>query len=205
MLIIGVSGKKGSGKDTLANILVKKYGFIKRSFAEALKSGVRKDFDLTKDHTDGKLKELPTKFINTKYHQSDGCLKTEYWTPRDIMVEYGQFFRKFNPNYWVDSVFDNLKHIDPFKNYPKLIRVVISDVRFKNEADRIREEGGYVARLDRKLELNIYKTISDDVSETDLDNYTPDFLLSEHQNINPNDLEKFADYFMRNITDEKIS
>lgn len=202
MIIIGVSGKKGSGKDTLADIMVKKYGFIKKSFAEALKYGVRRDFDLTKDHTDGKLKELPTEFTKAKYYTSDGQLNTEYWTPRDIMIAYGQFFRQFDPNYWVNKVFDRLP--PPRGNFGhRDIRIVISDVRFKNEADRIRKEGGFIARLERKPELNIYKTVSNDISETDLDNYTPDFLLTKTENVNPRDLEKFSDFFMEKITSVK--
>ena len=39
-MIIGLCGAQGSGKDTVANILIAEYGFIKLTFASTLKDVV---------------------------------------------------------------------------------------------------------------------------------------------------------------------
>ena len=44
-MIIGITGKKGVGKDTLADYLVKEHGFVKLSFAKYLKEFLKIMFD----------------------------------------------------------------------------------------------------------------------------------------------------------------
>jgi hypothetical protein len=166
-MIIGVSGKRGTGKDTLAAILVER-GFQKVSFAKPLKAHVRQFFSMTEEHTDGSLKEI----VDPRYGLS----------PRQIMIDVGQFYRRYDPLFWVKQAFRDL---------PTL--AAISDVRFINEADYIRKEGGIVVRLERKPELNIYKGVLTDVSETQLDNYAFDEVFGEEVNITPADLRRFAD------------
>lgn len=198
MILIGISGKKGSGKDLLASFLKQKYGFMNVPFASELKKKVREDFNLITEHTDGLLKEKPTEFVERRVHAINGMIvRTEYWTPRTIMIEYGQFFRQFDPNYWVKKTFDKIDSMNLFKG-PDL-RFTISDVRFKNEADYIKSKGGLLVRLERKPELNIY-TPSDDISETELDDYTGfDFKLHKDMNLIPEHLSKFADHIMESV------
>lgn len=189
MIIVGISGKRGTGKTLLATILNKKYGFVDIPFAAELKSKVRSDFGLTIEHTDGYLKETPTEFNAT---------------PRDMMIKYGQFFRQFDPMYWVKKTFDKIQNVSTFYSGNKTdLRFVVSDVRFQNEANFIKSKGGILLRLERKPELNIYKTVSTDVSETDLDNYTRfDYVLGEDFNINPSSLEGFATSIMDSVTSQ---
>lgn len=202
MILFGVSGKRGSGKDTLADILVEKYKFIKMSFAEELKKEVREKFGLTKEHTDCKLKEKPLEnFIRDKYKDFKNNIITEYWTPRQIMIHYGQFFRQFDLLWWTKKVFNKIKDLENMlklsTNYSDL-RVVISDVRFKNEANYIRQHKGKIIRLERKPDLNIYGPEQlNDISETDMDNYLPDYLLDKTQNINKDDLYDFAEHIIK--------
>lgn len=205
MVLIGIAGKKGSGKDSLASYLGSKYGFVNIPFAKELKSAVRRDFGFSLDHTDGMLKESKTQYVSNVVHAVNGMvIRTEHWTPRDIMIAYGQFFRQFDKDYWVKKTFDKIQEIRMFHNYGSDSRVTISDVRFKNEADYIRSQGGILVRLERKPELNVYKDVSNDISETDLDDYKNfDLTLPEESNINPEDLSKFADGIMRHIEVKK--
>ena len=188
MLLVGISGKRGSGKDLLASLLVERHGYCRLSFAEELKRRVREDFGLTKEQTDGSKKEDNTQYIKSIIPPNAGPEDTVVafmWTPRDIMIEYGQFFRKFDPNYWVNKVFKSAEGE----------KLCVSDVRFKNEADYIKKLGGIVVRLERKPELNVYGPNQiDDVSETDLDSYDFDLVLDAEDNINKASLEAFADY-----------
>jgi hypothetical protein len=63
----------------------------------------------------------------------------------------------FGVNFWVELTLNSIKEE----------RVVISDVRFKNEADSIKSAGGQVWRINR----NGIGPVTDHSSETDLDDY----------------------------------
>lgn len=170
MELIAISGKRGSGKDTLANALVKR-GYTKISFALVLKAHVRDFFGWTVMHTDGDLKEVIDPEFNV--------------TPRQVMIQVGQFYRAFDPLFWVKKAFDNL---------PADGRFVLSDLRFRNEANFLVSKGATIVRLNRRKDLNIYKGEINDVSETDLDNYEQfTHIVPEDLNLVLEDLEILAD------------
>lgn len=151
-MIVGISGKRGTGKTTLANILAEKYGFEHRYFAQTLKEMIKQQFNLTDDHVHGVLKEaLLTGFPG--------------WTPRKLMIAVGQFYRSIDELYWVKKT---------LQDDGQLNHIVVSDVRFPNEAKVIKNLGGIIVRLNRALDLNIYQGEITDPSETALDDY-PDF------------------------------
>ena len=56
-MIIGLCGAQGSGKDTVANILVSKYGFVRISFATALKDVVAILFSWPREMLEGDTPE----------------------------------------------------------------------------------------------------------------------------------------------------
>ncbi len=192
--IIGISGKRGSGKDLLGTYL-SAYGYTRCPFAESLKKEVREHFGLTKRHTDGELKEMSLQQFYSETYSSpldlDPTVK-HFYTPREIMIKYGQFFRQFDPLWWVKRTFEQAEGID---------KIVITDVRFQNEAKYIKYSGGLLVRLNRKPELNSYGVRAlDDLSETDLDGYSDfDLILSEEYNKYPTDLEDFAREIIQRI------
>lgn len=53
-MIIGISGKAGSGKDTLADILVRKHGFVKVALADPMKRFCMELFGFTEEQLWGK-------------------------------------------------------------------------------------------------------------------------------------------------------
>jgi hypothetical protein len=191
MIIIGVSGKKAAGKDLLGGYL-KYRGFVKESFANYLKELCRTFFNLSKEQTDGNLKEAPTKFAHEVQCDNE---PTTYWTPRQILQRTGAYFRSVNPNFWVDKTIDRLKGLH------NEARVVITDVRYQNEADAIKAAGGYLVRLNRKdsEREKVYPGCSADTHESEiaLDTYKGfDLVLEETENENPQDIEKFTDRLM---------
>ena len=169
MRLIGISGKRGTGKSLLGGILSEQFEFTPLSFAKELKERVRNDFGLREIETDGEAKEK----VLPEYGLS----------PRELLIKYGQFFRSIDPDYWVRRTLRQVKSDGDY---------CITDVRFRNEADAIIKLGGVVVRLERFPELNIYKGIIDDESENALDSYSFSSVLTAEHNKTPEDLFAFA-------------
>ncbi len=174
MIIVGISGKRGSGKTTLANILEERYGWFHVSLADFLKRKCREDFDLTLEQTNGALKEV----VDERYDK----------TPRQIMIDMGSFYRSVDPHFWIKKVQEQIL------GFPQAQRgnVVISDIRFRNEAEWISRHYGYVVRLERSPTLNIYRTEIQDPSECELDAYSFYLTIPALSNVTLADLERIA-------------
>lgn len=168
-MIVGISGKRGTGKTTLANMLADKYGFEHRYFAQTLKGLVSQQFGLGYDHVHGHLKEFELKAYPG-------------WTPRKLMIAVGQFYRSIDELFWVRKTLENITG-----------HVVISDVRFLNEVQEIKKRGGIIVRLSRDPKLNIYQGEINDPSETALDDYKDfDIIVPAESNLDMEDMEKTA-------------
>ncbi len=135
MRIIGIGGRAGSGKDTLAARLVKQHGFVRLAFADPLKEGAAVMFRLSGDQIHGSLKEV----TDERYGKS----------PRQIMQALGTEFGRnlIHPDLWVRAA---RARIDEFRDFvAPPAGVVMPDVRFPNEAEAIREWGGELWRVER--------------------------------------------------------
>lgn len=128
--IVGLTGWAGSGKSSVAGILVGKYNFVRLRFAGPIKDMMR-CLGLTDDEIDGSLKESPCKVLGGR-------------TPRHAMQTLGTEWGRqmISPTLWVDVLKGAVE-----RNAGKSI--VIDDVRFNNETIAIRELGGILARVDR--------------------------------------------------------
>lgn len=139
-VLIGFTGLKGAGKDTAADALVRKFGFLKIGFAEPIKFMlaeimVRRGCPQSEiaDFLDGPRKEERTPYLMGR-------------TPRHALQTLGTEWGRecISPSMWVDTfarrAFACLSAGDS---------VVVADVRFPNEAAIIRELGGKVYRVNR--------------------------------------------------------
>ncbi len=173
MLVVAISGKRGTGKTTSANYLSRKYGFIKVGFADALKEAARVFYPFT-ERDFGFNKEK-------KYKDFD-------WTPRDFMIHLGEMMRYHQPDYWLEKGL--AKCVDTTRNY------CFDDCRFTNEADAIRKLGGKVIRIERYEKLNPFGKDLDIISEKDLDNYKFDYVVPKVRNTSMTELEHQLDAFV---------
>ena len=127
-MLIGFAGKARSGKDTAGKYLVDKYQFAHYFFSKPLKEATKIMFNLTDEQIKNKEQSA------------------EPWgrSPRDLYQRVGtDIARTIDVNVWV-------KGADIFlKNNPGQ-SVVITDVRFSNEAFWIRNKGGVVVFLESK-------------------------------------------------------
>jgi len=158
-MIIGVSGKARSGKDTFAKMLSKalqrKTGqaYVLMAYAHELKLRVQKDFDMSYEQLWGDEKEVPDK----RYPKPDG---DGYWTPREVLQAYGQFFRTIDYDFWVNYLFRVVEE----KGYKS---VLITDVRHINEVDAVVDRKGYHIRVERDDKDTVHN--EQHISETALD------------------------------------
>src|SRR5437763_1841975 len=147
MVLIGILGKRGHGKDTIGDYLQKNHEFKKDSFAFPLKESVRILFGLNDEQLYGSLKEVVDPYWNV--------------TPREIMQKYGTeivrnhfgiIIKDIGNNFWVRSL---VRRYNDVKN---TTNVVVCDVRFKNEVDEIHKQGGIIIKIDRPPITSISKT-----------------------------------------------
>lgn len=141
-MIIGICGLIGSGKGTVADILVEHYDFQKLSFADSLKDGVAAMFGWPRELLEGDS-------IQSREWRE---LQDEFWTqelgtqitPRLVLQKVGtECMRQgFYDGIWVSLVKQKLQQ-NPAAN------TVIPDVRFPNEISMIHNQGGIVVEVRR--------------------------------------------------------
>lgn len=159
-MIIGISGKARSGKDTFALMLTEELNkryyppFVMMAFANELKTRCQEAFDLSYEQLWGDDKEV----LDKRYMKAS----EQYWTAREIMQDYGAFYRTIDGKFWVKNLFKVIEE----KEYTN---VIITDVRYVNEADYIINNGGYVIRVDRDSKDDVHNM--QHPSEIELDNY----------------------------------
>lgn len=141
-MIIAFCGFIGSGKDTAANYLVDNYNFEKDSFAKTLKDILSILFNWDRNLLEGNTEEsrIWRNQIDTWWSKR---LNIENFTPRWAMQHIGtNVFRNcFHDEIWVAILENRLNKSN--KN------IVISDIRFKNEMQLIKQLGGKIIKVSR--------------------------------------------------------
>jgi hypothetical protein len=143
-MFIGVTGKARSGKDTfaamLAGALFDTTGrrFVLAAFAQELKLRVQRDFDLDHEQLWGDDKEVPDQRYRKGIRAEND--PEPYWTSREILQNYGQFYRTIDGNFWVNNLFRVLAE-------KEIENAIITDVRHPNEGDPIIDKGGYMIKV----------------------------------------------------------
>lgn len=144
-LFIGLCGKKGSGKTYVAENLRDNHEAEIIRFADTLKDMMRV-MGFNESHINGDLKEVPCDTLGGKSPRyAMQTLGTEWG--RDLMYK----------NIWVDRLIAKAQKAAGI--------VVVDDVRFPNEIEAIRENGGIVAWIER---VSIYEDGDEHSSETSI-------------------------------------
>lgn len=126
MNLIGISGKAGSGKDTVAQWLIIKRGYKSFAFADNLKMMAAKGLNIPiKYFYDRTLKESIIPHLGV--------------SPRVIIQTLGTEWGRntINNNIWIDLLH---KDIEVYNDRD----IVITDVRFQNEIDYVEKNNGKV-------------------------------------------------------------
>lgn len=165
-MIIGLGYRARVGKDTVGDYLVQNHGFVRLGFADALKEGCRAMFGFSQEQLYGDLKEVID----------------PYWgvTPRFMLQKIGTdcIRTHYDQDVWVKSLG---KQLDRLVLDGK--SVVITDVRFPNEGDILKERGGFVVRIDRDID-GATGGISGHSSETVMGDYDKwDYILDNRSTV----------------------
>lgn len=170
-MIVGLSGYAQVGKDSIGQILVEDYDFKRYAFADALRSVVYALNPLLDDGV--RVQEVIDK-------SGWEWAKVNVPEVRRLLQSMGtEAGRKvLGENVWVEAVFNQIHH--------NSLNVVITDVRFPNEAQRIKAEGGFVVRVTRPG----VSAVNAHPSETSLDEWG--FDLSIPNNGTKEDLRLLA-------------
>lgn len=140
-MIIGVTGFIGSGKDTVADYLCTFHGFKRVSFAASLKDAVSSVFGWDRELLEG----------STKTSREWREQKDVWWserlgmdiTPRWVLQYWGTEVCRnhFHQDIWVASVENKLRQSKD--------NIVITDCRFSNEVNALKNVGGITMRVSR--------------------------------------------------------
>ena len=172
-MIILVSGKMRSGKDTFANYLTGKlrspwdpYGeWVPIKFADELKNRTCAFFGEDLDFEAPLIKEMY----------------------RPFLISVGQLCRDINPDYWAMRAAQKIERLknEDYSNF------IISDCRFPNEIDYIKRVFSdeliitvrIVARLAKMEERGAMPRFFNDESEISLDNYHFDYTIDNSSSL----------------------
>lgn len=216
MVILGLSGYARSGKDEAAKVLVEEFDYRRIAFADKLREVL---YALN-----------PLVVANSEHHgmvplpsYGGKVFKRLQW----VIDEYGWDGYKESPfsddvrgilqrlgteagrqilwdNIWVDAALTGVSTSDT---------VVVTDVRFPNEADAIKKRGGIMVRINRSGNGpatdqygNVHK------SETSLDDYKFDYTINNdfmviddyHQHVR-NFMDALAtDLYFKNVIGDEV-
>lgn len=172
-MIIGISGVSGSGKDTLANMML--YNFIQ--LADPIRTApsykayqfiaqAHQPNPITSYYTNWRIAKFAsalTSFLSNVLQVSPGLfqdqafkqsklpakwnLNDEPTTIRDLMIRVGDGLRNVaHPDFWINSL-----SLQSGMNY------IFTDVRYPNEFAFIKKAGGFVYRVEREgLDSNFF-------------------------------------------------
>jgi hypothetical protein len=139
-MLIGLTGLAGAGKDTVADILVEKHGFIKLAFGTELKRvlSVMNPVIGMDIHSPGRMIHLNEALERF----GEPGVKKVYPLYRKYLQKFGtEGIRSIDDMFWIKAT---LKDVDArARNY------VITDVRFPNEAEVIGNLRGSLWQVER--------------------------------------------------------
>jgi hypothetical protein len=178
---IALTGLARAGKDSVAARLVDRWGYQRVAFADPLKEAALKVDPILDSACHASYCECDDA---ADYRLSDAIRECGWETAKDSIPEvrrllqhYGQTIREMDPQFWVRAAFAEIRRVRA-TGHP----VVITDVRYLNEADALLAAGFRVVRVRRPGQVP-----GDHASERELIDYPTD-----HTIVNAGSLEELA-------------
>lgn len=164
--LVGLIGKKRVGKDTFASVLVEEFGFARVAFADPLKEmaltidPIIDAYDADNSCSDPDCCGGPWPDIQERRlgdvvaHVGWEGAKDTYPEARRFLQRLGDGVRQFDPEFWLRVGMREARALrrggpDTAEAFGPGQPVVVTDVRYPNEADAIRDAGGILIRIVR--------------------------------------------------------
>lgn len=134
--IIALTGPKGSGKDTVARMIAEQYDDVRTiAFADPIKKVINDLFELDPSNND---QYDAFKRAQVTY-QLPGC-PSHAVSGRDLVREIGMLMRRYDEYQFNGYVINNIR-------YEPLSTWVVTDVRFENEFQMMRNLGAKIIQI----------------------------------------------------------
>lgn len=181
--IVAAVGYARSGKDEFAKIAVEEFGFTRFAFADKLRECLYALNPWVLDNEGSSpraLCEVIDKFGWDNYKGSP-------WSGniRELLQRFGT---EVGRDLLAQDIW--LKELDKVD----ADRIVITDTRFPNELDYVKDRGARIVRINREG----YGPINDHISEVAIDDYLPDEIIHNHGT-----LEQYQTY-VRNLLERVV-
>lgn len=186
MKIISITGNMGVGKDTMADYMVVRYGFVKVSIADPFKRIAKEIYEFSDEQLWGPSSERNKE--DKRYPRKDGT----YLTPRIVTQLLGnELSRLAYPETWIAYLQRVIEKIQAgyfyseqqgayqIKNKTSDYKgIVISSCRFQNETEAIKKMSGIAVRLKRSAistEVFLQAGVGNHASESEQLSLADDF------------------------------
>jgi hypothetical protein len=148
--LVGMVGKARSGKDTFARVLTEVGEYERVALADELKRDVASFLGVS-------VEELETR-------------KADF---RAALQEYGSRMRREREDWWIAMLTPKVRELLAIGH-----DVVVTDVRYQNEAEWVRSLGGVIVKRVRAGHEGAGGALATHSSETELDSIRPDFVCN---------------------------
>jgi hypothetical protein len=176
MKIIALCGPVGSGKDSCCENISAEF---KLAFAKPLKDSIKILFDFSHDQL---YDPISKETVDERFMV----------TPREVMQKVGDSLRSIDKNFFINRLSIEIEKMS-LKKSPY---VIITDVRYPNEAEFIKSIGGSIVRIKRPHSSVKRTKFSDHKSEIDLDEKYIDLTIINDKTLE--DLKKQFNDILKN-------
>jgi hypothetical protein len=184
---VGLIGKARSGKDTVAERLGRTFAYTRVAFADPLKDMALRLNPIV--GTDNDTLAVPGERLrDVVSFWGWERAKDELPEVRRVLQRIGQGVREHDEDFWVRVA---LRKIDAAAKWN--LPVVVTDVRYENEARALRDRGFALFRVTRPASSRVSMTeaLAEHDSETELDNWATSLTIANTGTLD--DLNRIVD------------
>jgi dephospho-CoA kinase len=173
-MIIGLAGYAQSGKDTLANVLVENHGYVRIAFADPIRELL---YQMDPPLPVGSGAEKHVVGLQNYVDIYGWDVAKQHENVRAMLQNLGVGARTvFGEDFWIQQAIQKTAGEE---------NIVITDVRFINEADHLKVLAKYTGRevqMWRVKRAGVY-AVNSHVSESEMDGYKMDQIFSNNGTI----------------------
>lgn len=176
-LVVGLGYEANSGKDACVKHLMALYSgskIIHTSFARELRYEIHNEmYDVMADHRCSSSEALQAMCERERVEFDPFASKSEmdpFGKQRRLLQAWGMRQRAIDPFYWIHKVAQEISS-------SQADLVLISDLRFVNEAEFIRDRGGKTIKVHRPIKDKLEGHAAKHVSEHELADYAFDYTI----------------------------